>query len=89
LVCGPAVRHGGDLQDLRGELQKPSPPGRHRQRSQGDRQPRAGLYGPMTMSHDSDLSHLLSFPPEYCRPLAVLRSRRRKRRAGRDILSRW
>ena len=30
LVRGPALRHGEHLQDLRGELQRPGPSGRHR-----------------------------------------------------------
>ena len=36
LVRGPAVRHRGRLQDLRGKLQGRGAPGRHRQRGSGD-----------------------------------------------------
>ena len=36
LVCGPALRHGEHLQDLRGELQEPDPSECDRERSPGD-----------------------------------------------------
>ena len=43
LVRGPAVGHREHLQDLRGELQGPGPPGRDRERSPGDREERVGI----------------------------------------------
>src|SRR5208337_4445630 len=48
LVRGPAVRHGEHLQDLRRELQRPGPPGLHRERGPANREQRTGVLWHLT-----------------------------------------